>query len=238
MATVAIERASARTFYRRMAAGLGAFIVFGFLQFELRGMVDIRQMPVLFHIHGALMMAWLGLFVIQANLPTRGAAALHKSLGWTSVVMVPAIAGVAIVTCVTAMRAGIFPPFFTKPFYLGLVVSDALVFAALVGWAVAWRNRADWHRRLMLGSLAILMEPALGRLLPAPLIGATTTEWIAMAIQLLVPAAMIRHDRKALGAVHPGTLAVAVAIIFCHLLVAGLPMLAPWQALTARLVGT
>ena len=233
MATLARESVPSRTFYRRMAIGISLFILFGFAQFAARGFVDITAVPLVFHLHAAAMVAWLALFSVQAGLPTRGALALHRKLGWTSLALLPLIVVLSIMTCTTALRAGMVPPFFTDAFFLSLVVVEVLVFAALVGWAIAWRKRTDWHRRLMLGAAVILLEPALGRLLPMPLLG-DFGHWVQMALQLGVVGLIALHDRRSIGSLHPATLLAGVAVVFAHFLVALLAILPAWQELAAR----
>ena len=82
---------------------------------------SILRLPVIFHLHGALMVSWLGLLVTQSLLAGRGGLALHRSLGWSSAAVVPMIAIVGSLTCVTALRAGMAPPFFTPAYFLALV---------------------------------------------------------------------------------------------------------------------
>src|SRR3546814_20171401 len=58
------------------------------------------------------------------------------------------------------------PPFFTPPHFFALTVTASLVFGAMVAWAIRRRRATDWHRRLMIGATIVILEPALGRLLP------------------------------------------------------------------------
>lgn len=234
MATQAFARPAAQTFYRRMAIGLSLFIVLGFLQFAARGFVDYGRVPFVFHLHGAAMVSWLALLVVQAGLPSRGAHALHRRLGLSSVALVPIVVVLASATCITALRGGMVPPFFTPAFFLALVHVEVLLFAAMVAWAIAWRTRTDWHRRLMIGSTVILLEPALGRLLPMPLLGAAAP-LAQVAVQLGVVAILANYDRRTIKAVHPATLATALVVVASHILIALVAALPAWQALAASI---
>lgn len=236
MATVVEARSARLSFWAKMTIGISAFIVFGFAQFGLRGMVDYVHAPLVMHLHGMAMLAWLSLLVTQALLAGGGGLALHRRLGWTSAMLVPVIVVLASVTCFTVIRAGLFPPFFTAPHFLALVHVEVAVFAALVALAVARRQQSDWHRRLMTGSAVILMEPALGRVLPMPLI-MPWGSWLTLAIQLGVVALVMRHDRRELGRVHPATIIVFSAVIFVHLMVETLATTPWWIAYTARVAG-
>lgn len=240
MATAAGAQVARISFWAKMAIGMSAFIVFGFGQFALRGFVDYANVPVVFHLHGMAMLAWLALLVTQALLAGRtatgapgGGLAMHRTLGWASAVMLPLVVILASLTCLAGLRTGIFPPFFTPGYFLALVHVSVAIFAALVAAAVARRQQADWHKRLMVGATVILLEPALGRVLPMPLI-MPWGEWLSMAIQLGVVLLIARHDRRELGRVHPATGAVALAVVLAHVLVELLAITPPWIAFAGR----
>lgn len=218
MASIAPVSRSALTFWQKMNFAMAAFILFGFAQFAARGFVDFYHVPLVFHVHGMLMIGWLGLLCAQSLFAGRGSLALHMSLGWMSMVMVPVMVAIASLTCLEAIAAGMFPPFFTASYFLALVHVSIVVFAVLVMAAVTLRERPDWHRRLMLGSTVVLLEPALGRVLPMPLI-MPWGEWVSMAIQLGVVWLIARHDQREQGAVHPASLAVAGVVVATHLVI-------------------
>lgn len=234
MASVAATRTGAMSFWQKMALGLSAFILFGFAQFAARGFVDYGHVPIVFHLHGILMVSWLGLVVAQTFLVGRGNVALHRRLGWASVAMVPLIMVLGSVTCLTAIRTGIFPPFFTPGYFLALVHLGLLTFGLTVAAAIFLRGKPQWHRRLMIGSTIMLMEPALGRVLPMPLI-APWGGWAETAVQLAVMWLVVRHDRKTLGAVHPASMAIAAVILINHVLVEFLARVPAWQALASSM---
>src|SRR5690606_15221311 len=73
---------SAARFWQRMAIGLAAFIVFGFLQAAARGFVDPLSAPAWVHVHALAMLAWLALLVVQPALVARKNLGLHRRLGW------------------------------------------------------------------------------------------------------------------------------------------------------------
>ncbi|KMS54241.1 hypothetical protein V474_21115 [Novosphingobium barchaimii LL02] len=242
MATAAGAKVARISFWAKMSIGISAFILFGFAQFGLRGFVPYTKVPAIFHIHGLVMLSWLGLFVTQSLLAGRtgdtmrsgvGARlALHRKVGWASAVMLPLIAILTSLTCMTALRMQFYPPFFTPAYFLALVHLGMVAFVALVLTAVIHRREADWHKRLMVGSAVLLMDPALGRVLPMPLI-VPWGEWLAMVVQLMVAVIIARHDRRVLGRVHPATTAVMLVIVLNHMLVE-LLAISPWWIGFAR----
>lgn len=204
-------------FFLRFAIVLALFILFGFAQFAMRGYSSFSTAPLTVHLHGALMIAWLGIFVAQNMLVHRGELAVHRKLGWLSVGLVPIVALTGVLVGYNAVALHRVPPFFSNPYFMTLSTVGPLAFAAVVVWAVAKRRQVQWHRRLMLGGMFLLLEPALGRLLPMPLMGAWG-ETVVLFVQLLFVAVLARHDRRILGSVHPATLAIAGILAVTHLL--------------------
>lgn len=237
MATLANPQDNPMTFWQKMSLGMSAFIVFGFAQFALRGFVNYEKAPLVMHLHGLSMLAWLALLCTQSMLAGgrgRGALALHRNLGLASVVLLPLIVALTSLTCLTALPMELFPPFFTPAYFLALAHVGIILFAVVVILAIALRRAPGWHRRLMAGSTILLLDPALGRVLPMPLI-VPWGGWLAMAIELGLAALIIRYDRRVLGHIHPATGVIVVAVALNHLVVELLAIFPPWIAFTQSL---
>ncbi|WP_439568379.1 adenylate cyclase [Sphingopyxis sp.] len=236
MATTAAGAERAELFWQRMAIGLAAFIVLGFLQFALRGFVDPVAAPFWVHLHGGLMLAWLGLLVVQPTLVSRQNMALHRRLGWTGATLAIIITGLGMFTGIASLVLGRFPPFFSPPYFLALTFIESLVFGLMVWAAVRRRHTTAWHRRLMIGATIIILEPALGRILPMPLMIGWSDIPIGL-FQLGVVGIIALYDRRTLGAVHPATKAIAVIVIAVRLTIYLVALTPPVIALAERLTG-
>ena len=224
-------------FFVRLAWILAAIIVIGFAQNAALGRVNIPAVPVWVHFHGLLMLSWLALLVTQNRLAAAGNLALHRRLGWAGAFLVCAIVGLACFTGVMSLALHRYPPFFTPSFFLALTLTDTMAFGGLVFAGIANRRETEAHRRLMLGATIIILEPAFGRLLPAPILGGEMTEWITMVIQLGFVLAIARHDRRTLGRVHPATVSVGIVVALAHIVVT-LAARSPWViALAGRIAG-
>jgi hypothetical protein len=175
------------------------------------------------------MLAWLALAVAQNILVGRQQLPLHRQLGWLAAALVAGIAFLGVSIGFDAVAGNRVPPFFSKPYFLALTIVEPLAFAALVAWGVSLRRKTQWHRRAMLGATVVILEPALGRLLPMPLMGGWG-EWTILALQLLVLLILARHDRKILGSVHPATLSVMAIVVSVHSVVFGLSSFPPFAA--------
>ena len=237
MATTASDAAGAESFWERMALGLALLILFGFAQFAARGFVDPLAAPLVTHIHGLVMLGWLGLLVVQPRLVRRGELSLHRRLGRVGVALAVLVVGLGFYVGVSAVADGRQAPFFTPPYFLSLVTFELLAFGGMVWAAVAHRRMTDWHRRFMIGSAIMILEPALGRLLPMPMMVGWWDIPIAL-IQLAAVGLVARHDRRTLGHIHRATIIVAAVVIAVRVTIYVAAMLPPVAALAAWLSGS
>ena len=225
-------------FFLNMAIGLALFIVFGFAQFAARGFVDYGAAPIWVHLHALVFGSWLLLFVMQNYLAANGNLALHRRLGWLSAGLVVVMVLLGSFTGIKAIELHRAPPFFSPPYFLALTHFGMLVFAGTVAAGIVKRRETEWHRRLMLAAAVLLLEPALGRILPMPLIGGGEVgEWYVLAIQLFVFALVMRHDRKVLGRVHPALLWGMGIVVVAHVGVTLLAHFPPFAAIANGLAG-
>lgn len=218
MATLAGGATRDKPFFLRMIIDIALVIVLGFAQFAARGFVDFGAAPFWVHLHGVVMLSWLGLLIYQSSLVQRGNVMLHRRLGVLGIILAAALIVLGMFTGMRAIALHRAPPYFSDAYFLALTQVGLIVFAGMIVAAVANRNRPEWHRRLMIGALVLLMEPAFGRLLPMPLMG-IWGEWAVMAIQLATLAIVARHDRKRFVGIHPATIISALVVVFAHVAV-------------------
>ena len=236
MATTAEGAVRAGRFWQRMAIGLAAFIILGFLQFALRGFVDPVAAPWWVHVHGVAMLAWLGLLIVQPTLEARGNLDLHRRLGWAGAALATLIAVLGVYTGLASLVLHRFPPFFSPPYFLALTFVEAVTFGLVVMAAIRKRRDTEWHRRLMIGATIVILEPALGRMLPMPLMIGWSDIPVGL-IQLSVVGIIALHDRRTLGRIHPATKAIALLVIAVRVAIYLLSLAPPVAALAAKLTG-
>ena len=224
-------------FFTRMAIALSLFIVTGFVQWTLRGFVSVGSTPWWVHAHGAFMLLWLGILVAQNAIIGRGNFRLHRQLGWIAMIVVAGTGVFGSFAGIQALALHRIPPFFTNPFFLALTQVEVVLFVGTIAWAVFQRRQTQWHRRLMLGATIILMEPALGRLLPMPMLG-SASQWIILAIQFVPLGILARHDRTTISAIHPATVCSAAIVAGSHVIATALSSLPGFVAMANRLAGS
>jgi len=152
-------------FFVVMAAAVAVTVFLGFAPtFYLRStFTPDKYLSLRLHIHGIALSAWIVLFFVQTMLIVRGSPALHRRLGWGMSGLAACIVVLMGAAIVDQMQR--IPPPFPAAFALAFGMFDIIVFAALVSWAIYWRKRPDWHKRLMLWATILLLGPAVVRIL-------------------------------------------------------------------------
>jgi hypothetical protein len=207
-----------QSFFVKFAIFLAVLIVVGFAQHAALGRVNLATVPPWIHLHGLLMLSWLGLFVTQNRLAGSGNLALHRKLGWISAYLVVAIVALGCFSGIMAIKRHTVPMFFTDAYFLALTQTGAVVFGGMVYAAVTRRTQTEYHRRLLMGATIMITEPAFGRLLPMPLM-VGWGEWVVLAIQLGMIGVIALHDRRVLGRIHPATATAGAIIAMSHVLI-------------------
>lgn len=202
-------------FFFKLACVMALVLVVGFSVNLALGRSSFDVPPV-YHIHAFIFFGWIVLFLTQTWLQASGNVALHKRLGWLSVVWVPAMVVAGIAITLESMRRTGGPFFFDSNEFLISNPIALVAFAGMIGAAVWMRRRSDWHRRLMLGAMASIMGPGVGRLLPTPFLIPWAWEITNLVGLGFVVAGMVR-DKRHLDRIHPAWL-VGIAVPVAALL--------------------
>jgi hypothetical protein len=179
-----------------VASGFGLQLAMGRSSFAV---------PIYLHVHAFVFFSWTGLYLVQNVLAGTGSMVLHRRLGWLAVIWIPTMVFMGTFVTVEAARTLHVPFFFQPAYFLVMNPLSVCVFAGLAGAAIALRRRTLWHRRLMFCGMSILLGPAIGRIIPAPLLIPYAGEAVFCVIILFPIAGMIR-DLRADGRIHPAWL--------------------------------
>jgi hypothetical protein len=158
--------------------------------------------PPLVHAHAIIFMGWITIYLTQNILVASDRMEIHRRLGWLAAGwMIPMII-LGFGVTLAMVRRGQVPFFFRPLHFLVFDPGSVLAFAGLTSSAIVLRHRTEWHRRLHLCGMAMLMGPGFGRLLPMPLLEPWAWE-ASFAGGLLFPIAGIVADLRRDGQVHP-----------------------------------
>jgi hypothetical protein len=158
--------------------------------------------PPLVHAHAIIFMGWVTIYLTQNFLVATNRMAIHRRLGWVAAGwMVPMIV-LGFGVTLAMVRRGQVPFFFRPLHFLVFDPLSLLTFAGLTSSAIVLRNSTEWHRRLHLCGMSMLMGPGFGRLLPMPLLQPWAWE-ASFAAGMIFPIAGVVADLRRSGRVHP-----------------------------------
>jgi hypothetical protein len=234
-----LERAGAwtRLFFVIMAGAVIVTVFAGFAPtFYLRSSFpQDRPMSVLLHVHGIVFSAWVSLFLVQALLISRDARRLHQHLGWFAAGIAAAMVVLVIAALIEQLRrVHGFPP---PPLALALSAFDITVFASLVGSAIYFRRRPDWHKRFMLSATILLLGAPMFRLI-IHYVGTADMGKVSIVSTLLVDAFFIpcfAYDLFTRRRIHPAYFFALMLILADQIAQAKVVSWAPWINLSNTL---
>jgi hypothetical protein len=155
-------------FYGVISLGLALVVFVGFARtYYLKGLFGAPPLPLLLHVHGAVMTLWYVLFIVQVRLVAAQRVSLHRKLGFAGVILagVVVVLGTTVSIGLAKRRLLAHPDSTEAPFLMGLqLFAMVLVFVALMFAAVYLRRRSDYHKRLMTLAMLTLLGPAIVRL--------------------------------------------------------------------------
>lgn len=139
-------------------------IQWGFYQSYTSQFPHFKDATMLIHIHGALLMTWMLLLIVQPLLIHTGKAHLHRTIGKVSYVLGPLI----IASLFLIGRGGYLKGHGTAPEHdmLNFIVLDLrgfLFFAIFWALAMIHRKMPDTHMRYMIATGILAIGPGIGR---------------------------------------------------------------------------
>lgn len=153
---------------------LGASLVFLALVFwtfarsyYLRALFDSRPLTPLLHVHAAVMTGWVVLLAVQSGLIAARRVQWHRWVGTFGAVWAVFVVAMGSTMTVLAAAREVHRHSAQAPvqvMIMGLELVQMLLFAGLVVAAIWLRSRTDWHKRLMLLTIACMLPSALARL--------------------------------------------------------------------------
>lgn len=187
------------SYFRVMPWVLIGIVIFGFGWIRIQFPDQVQDLTGIYLIHAVLLCGWYLMLALQPRWIASARYDLHRKLGWSSLVLAVAmvISGYLITSAAIARQgfsiAGNDPVSSTIfPF------SDIVTFIIAYTLAIIFRRTGDAHKRLMLLSGMLMMDPAVARAilsvgLPEPLI---------LLVELSLFMSLLIYDRRSLGKFH------------------------------------
>jgi hypothetical protein len=135
--------------------------------FYLKAFFATPVLTPLVHFHGIVMSGWVVLLVVQSSLIAAHRVRWHRRVGvfgagWAVLLVI--LGSVTTVHAAAREVRGHTPQAAEFVIVMGLDLLQMILFAAYVGAAIWLRRRPDYHKRLMLLTIACMLPDALARL--------------------------------------------------------------------------
>lgn len=194
-------RTDSRLFYAVISGALLLIVLLGFGRaLFLRPFMELPPLPAAVWIHGGILTAWYVGALVQASLVSAGRTDLHRRIGWwiAGIGAAVIVIGTTVTLAFVGRRAALGTDIEARiGFFSDIVWGDLAAIVAFVvffGLALAWRKRAELHKRLMiLGSLALL-EPALFRIWGWKMFVGIDRNWAALVVLFVAVVVLALHD--------------------------------------------
>jgi hypothetical protein len=188
-------------FFLGSAIAMALVIIAGFSVQLAMGRSSFAAPPRV-HAHAIVFMGWVAIYLMQNVFVSRGNIAMHRRLGWIGAGWIVLMLVFGCLATLGLVQGGRVPFFFRPQQFLVFDPLTLFAFAGLTSAAILMRRQTDWHRRLHFCAMTLLLGPAFGRLLPAPLLIPWVFETVFVAT-MLFPAAGVIADLRRSGRVHP-----------------------------------
>jgi hypothetical protein len=146
-----------RNFFAGMAVAMALVVLAGFARTFFFSFLYDEPAPfappeTIFYVHGVIAAAWMALLIVQPSLIRQNKIALHRKLGMFGAALAVLIVTVGIwATLVAAARPEGFLGVPVPPLeFLAIIGFNIIMFGVLVGFAIGFRDRGQYHKRLML----------------------------------------------------------------------------------------
>ena len=167
----------------------------------------------LLRVHGAVMTAWLVLLVTQTTLIAARRVTWHRRLGIVGVALAAALIVLAAHTAIQRAKDGLLGEGMVPPLqFLAIPLMGVLVLSVLVGSAIYFRKRSDYHKRLIMLANVAFVTPAAARLMILAGLGPPA----GFALCDLFLLAIAARDLLTLRRLHPATLWGGVFLLACQ----------------------
>lgn len=134
--------------------------------YYLKGFFHTPALPsALVHLHGALMTAWVALFITQVWLVSSNRVRTHQRLGLFGAGLAAAMVVVGVRVAIGQAVRGAAPAGVPPLVFLVVPLMDMAVFIILLGAALWYRRRRpENHKRLMALTALNFLPPAVSRI--------------------------------------------------------------------------
>jgi hypothetical protein len=154
-----------------MSLLIAVVVVYGFSHTIGHNLLHASPIPpFILTIHAIVFPGWVLFFILQSSLVRTRNVRLHRTLGWFGTAFAVGLLVIGYLTATGMARFNLQRLHeMDTPAFLIVQWMDLSCFAIPFSFAVYWRRRPEFHRRLMLIASCGLTDAAWGRFLQLPL---------------------------------------------------------------------
>ncbi|MCY7356663.1 MAG: hypothetical protein LH609_04200 [Rudanella sp.] len=159
-----LPRRRSQYFFVVMACLFPVVAFLGFLRSYQEAYSGVFPIHWFAHVHGAIMTAWLGVFLAQTILVSRGNVRLHRQLGQFSVGLGVLVWISMIVGSIRSLISHNLP---IDSFMFDVLLAECqgvLLFGVFFTWGMLVRKNVAVHKRLLFLATLILLQAAIDRM--------------------------------------------------------------------------
>ncbi len=165
------------------------------------------------HIHGALMMTWILMLIVQPILIRTGRVETHRAIGKFSYVLIPFLLLYMFLIAKVGYHRDILTTSEIAHAIMVLNVRGLYAFAILYALAIYHRKRTAYHMRFMIGTGLLAIGPGFGRAL---INSFGYSLWDALAytdyVAIAIAAILLAYDIYKRNAIFPYTIVLVILI--------------------------
>jgi hypothetical protein len=162
-----VNRRKYRIFMLSVAFTAILMVFAGFARsYYLNGYFLRRSLTWILHLHGFIFSLWFLLLPLQIVLVAIGRTDLHRRVGTAGACLAATMVPLGAIVAIRAAKYGSpsTPPGVSRLTFLIVPFTDVFVFGVLVGAAILYRRRPEFHKRLMVLATLSILSPAVGRM--------------------------------------------------------------------------
>ena len=154
-----------RGFYLGLSLYMAGLMTLGFWpSYFALVLGDAAELPLFVHVHAAVFVSWMLLFVAQASLIATRRVAQHRRVGRIGIAWGFLVLAVGSITTLLSFARRIeLTGIDTASAFLIWPLLDMIIFAAFFVPAVVYRSRPELHKRFMVVAVTNLLVAAVGR---------------------------------------------------------------------------
>tara|TARA_R110002153_G_scaffold272915_5_gene442461 strand:+ start:2225 stop:2962 length:738 start_codon:yes stop_codon:yes gene_type:complete len=235
------SNAKPRRFFAWSAILMAVIVVLSFpMTYFYPVVTGSKPFHLLHHVHGLAFFAWIGLYVLQTQLASRGKIARHREIGLLGFALTGAVILLGYWMAQRAAELRIASGF-VNPYefsYYNIVDISLFSIFMLASIVLVSKNK-EWHRRLTYVAALCLVIPAATRwTLKLPYFDAITLDIAVYIIFYPFLIALMIYDFRTIKRLHLATLFCLAVLVPLQVSAAWIARTEWWNSLAPMLIGS